>query len=116
MIFLILNLVDPQMKMKNYFDLIIENGIFVDVIDKKLANGIYVNINNVQTWFKNGKCHNDDGPAVIYVNGTKNWQQNGEYYRENDLPHIEHANGEKYWWCNGWHKTLEEYLLAKVMT
>lgn len=51
-------------------------------------------------YFRDGKLHRDDGPAVERANGTKLWYRNGELHRE-DGPAIEHANGKKYWYRNG---------------
>ena len=51
-------------------------------------------------WYRNGKCHREDGPAVEYANGTKFWYRNSELHRE-DGPAIECANGDKFWYLNG---------------
>ena len=47
----------------------------------------------------NGKRHREDGPAVIWANGTKSWYMNGKQHRE-DGPAIERADGSKSWWLN----------------
>ncbi|HEX2752542.1 MAG TPA: hypothetical protein VHP34_05450, partial [Alphaproteobacteria bacterium] len=39
-----------------------------------------------------GKCHSEDGPAVIYADGTRIWFQNGQKHRV-DGPAIEHPDG-----------------------
>ena len=51
-------------------------------------------------WWINGKLHREDGPAVEYENGDKEWYLNGKRHRE-DGPAIEYANGSKAWWING---------------
>ena len=52
--------------------------------------------------YKHGKFHRDnDLPAVVYANGDKYWYQNGKLHRDNDLPAIVWADGEKRWWQNG---------------
>lgn len=52
-------------------------------------------------WFHdNGKLGRSDGPAVEYVNGSKEWLVNGEFHRE-DGPAIEGVDGYKEWWING---------------
>ena len=56
-----------------------------------------VNLPDVTNYFKNGKLHREDGPAVIH-NGTKEWYQNGEKHRV-DGPAII-TNGEKWWYQN----------------
>ena len=48
----------------------------------------------------NGKLHREDGPAVEYANGDKQWWVNGERHRV-DRPAAEWANGTKSWWVNG---------------
>lgn len=85
-------------------------------IHDKLANGHYIDEADCQRWFKDGLEHNENGPAVISPNNTKYWIQNGEYYREGGLPHIEWVDGVKDWVHE--HKvyhSFEEYCLAKVM-
>ena len=39
----------------------------------KNFNGICRARNNCVFHFKNGKLHNEDGPATIYVSGDKDW-------------------------------------------
>lgn len=47
-----------------------------------------------------GELHRDDGPAVEWYDGTKNWYQNGQLHRT-DGPAIERSNGTKEWFQNG---------------
>ena len=51
-------------------------------------------------WYKDGKYHREDGPAIEYVNGTKCWFKNGKHHRE-DGPAVEYTNGYKEYWYNG---------------
>ena len=51
-------------------------------------------------WYINGKRHREDGPAVEWAGGTKSWCINGKRHRE-DGPAIEWANGTKQWYING---------------
>jgi hypothetical protein len=51
-------------------------------------------------WCRNGQCHREDGPAIEYSNGTKEWYRNGQHHRE-DGPAIEYSNGYKAWYRNG---------------
>jgi hypothetical protein len=54
------------------------------------------------TYQINDKFHREnDLPAIIKANGTKQWYKDGKLHRENDLPAIEYANGTKYWYING---------------
>ena len=63
-------------------------------------------------WYRDGKLHREDGPAIEYVNGTKLWYRDGKCHRE-DGPAIEWANGDKYWYLKGTEikcKSNEEFL------
>jgi len=52
-------------------------------------------------WFtENGLLHRDDGPAVEYANGDKQWYVNGFRHREN-APAVEYISGAKRWYYNG---------------
>ena len=54
-----------------------------------------------------GELHREDGLAVEYNNGNKEWYQNVKYHRE-DGPAIEYVNGNKFWYLNGkWHTNCE---------
>ena len=49
----------------------------------------------------NGEVHRDeDQPAVIGVDGSKYWFQNGTRHRDNQ-PAVIKANGSEYWFRNG---------------
>ena len=67
-----------------------------------VLNGEVVCIKSVNfvRFYKNGKFHKDDGPAIIVNDGTKYWYRNGILHRENG-PAIEWANGTKEWYQNG---------------
>jgi hypothetical protein len=51
-------------------------------------------------WYKNGKLHRIDGPAIEHKDGSKYWIQNGLSHRE-DGPALEYADGRKEWYING---------------
>ena len=70
-------------------------------------NGIIINKETV-TYYKNGKIHREDGPAVEYRDGTKEWWLNGNLHRE-DGPAVEWGNGYKEWWIDGEQITEEEF-------
>ena len=53
-----------------------------------------------QYWYLNGKWHSEDGPAVIWADGTKRWYLNGKRHRE-DGPAIIYADGSQRWYLNG---------------
>lgn len=48
----------------------------------------------------NGLCHREDGPAVEWPDGTKEWYQHGRYHRKNG-PAVELADGSKKWFLHG---------------
>jgi hypothetical protein len=51
---------------------------------------------------KNDLIHRDnDLPAVVYDDGTKEWYQNDLLHRDNDLPAIIYDDGEIRWYQNG---------------
>jgi hypothetical protein len=53
-----------------------------------------------EIYVKNKVIHRDDGPAVIYNYGSKEWWINGKLHRI-DGPAIESYNGKKMWFING---------------
>ena len=55
---------------------------------------------DVKYWYKDGKCHRDDGPGVECKNGDKYWYKNGECHRD-DGPAMEFSNGVKHWYKEG---------------
>jgi len=59
-------------------------------------------------WYKEGKFHREDGPAVEYADGKKYWYKEGNRHRE-DGPAIECADGRKEYWKNGITWTNEEF-------
>lgn len=97
-----------------YLDYTYNNGL--TYIYNKPATGHYINPAGTHRWFKCGKLHRIDGPAIIYQNGEKQWYQNGNPYRENDLPHAETNSGGKMWHHNDeWYSDFNKYVLAKTM-
>jgi hypothetical protein len=48
---------------------------------------------------RNGQLHREDGPAVIYPNGSYHWYRNGALHRE-DGPAVILPNGNQYWYRN----------------
>jgi hypothetical protein len=51
-------------------------------------------------WWLNGKLHRETGPAIESANGSKSWYLNGKRHRE-DGPAIEWHDGYKEWYLNG---------------
>lgn len=50
-------------------------------------------------WWMYGRLHREDGPA-IYNNGMKEWYFHGHRHRDNG-PAVEWPNGQKFWWIHG---------------
>ena len=57
--------------------------------------GCLIGTDGTKCWYKDGKLHREDGPAVKWTNGSKFWYKDGKLHRE-DGPAIEYINGDKY--------------------
>jgi hypothetical protein len=53
-----------------------------------------------ECWYIHGKFHREGGPAFKDANGTEYWYIHGKYHRE-DGPAIEWGDGNKEYWYNG---------------
>lgn len=51
-------------------------------------------------WYKNGKLHKDNGPAIIFFFGQQEWWIDGKKHRL-DGPAVVKNDGSKYWFKNG---------------
>ena len=60
---------------------------------------VMVHDNGDKAWYRDGKVHREDGPAIENADGGKVWYLNGKLHRE-DGPAIEHADGDKSWYLN----------------
>jgi hypothetical protein len=60
---------------------------------------LYYLFKSIKSWFSCVKSR-EDGPAVVWFNGHKEWWVNGLRHRE-DGPAVEKANGSKEWWVHG---------------
>jgi hypothetical protein len=60
-------------------------------------------------YFKNGKRHREDGPALEYSNGDEVWYINGQCHRE-DGPAGVYTNGFKVWYLNDIRYSEEQWL------
>jgi hypothetical protein len=56
--------------------------------------------NEGKRWYVNGELHREDGPAVIYSDGSQEWWVNGFRHRA-DGPAREYSTGRKEWYLNG---------------
>lgn len=71
---------------------------------------IVINENGSKFYYSNEEMsilHREDGPAIEYICGNKEWFKNGEFHRE-DGPAIDHTN-YKEWWIEGKRYTEEEF-------
>ena len=59
-------------------------------------------------WYKEGKRHRDDGPAINYANGDKYWYKEGKRHRE-DGPAVEYPDGEIQYWLNDEYYSYTEW-------
>ena len=58
-----------------------------------------VEINGQKEWWVNDEIHREnDKPAIIWADGTKIWLDKGKLHRDNDQPAKIYANGAKEWW------------------
>lgn len=52
-------------------------------------------------WYNlEGQLHREDGPAIEWGNGDKEWYLNGKLHRE-DGHAVEYVDGAKFWYLNG---------------
>ncbi|MCK5016055.1 MAG: hypothetical protein KAS32_03195 [Candidatus Peribacteraceae bacterium] len=56
--------------------------------------------NGTQHWFINGERHREDGPAITRIDGSEDWYVNGRRHREGAPARI-YTNGEVSWWHHG---------------
>jgi hypothetical protein len=61
------------------------------------TDGLVIGKDGTRRWYRNGKLHREDGPAVEYADGVKIWFFCGELHCD-DGPAYESANGHKEWW------------------
>jgi hypothetical protein len=61
-----------------------------------------------EDWICEGKYHRKRGPAVKRKNGHKEWWHNGVPHRKGG-PAIEWRYGDKSWWLNGKEYNEKEY-------
>ena len=52
-----------------------------------------------EKWYQNGVLHREEGPAIIYSNGTKIWFKQGKRHRT-DGPAAEYYNGAVNWFLD----------------
>ena len=79
-------------------------------------NGLAVDYTNGhKEWWQNDQLHRIDGPAIEWRDGDKRWYQNGQRHRI-DGPAVMYANGNKAWYINDNAMTEAEFLAATQPT
>jgi hypothetical protein len=52
-----------------------------------MKDGLYIDEYGTKIWYLNGELHREDGPAIEYTKGDKEWWLNGKvvysYYKNN---------------------------------
>ena len=59
-------------------------------------------------WYRNGLRHRTDGPAFVSPIGVKEWYLHGKLHRT-DGPAVIHEDGAKEWWLNDVRYSEQEY-------
>ena len=67
-----------------------------------MTNNPTIDKNGTKKWYNSQRqLHRDDGPAIEWYDGVKDWYQNGLLHRE-DGPASEWPDGPyDYWYING---------------
>jgi hypothetical protein len=74
-----------------------------------MESELTINENGNKEWtLPNGKLHREDGPAIEYCDGSKEWWVNGNIHRE-DGPALEWSGGGKNWFLNNIQYTEKDY-------
>ena len=60
----------------------------------KFDGGVYFILNS------DTRLHREDGPAIVFPDGSQEWYRNGDLHRE-DGPAVINPDGEQYWYRNG---------------
>ena len=64
--------------------------------------------NGTKIWYQNGLRHRTDGAAIEWSSGTKEWYQNGHLHRTGGAA-IEYSDGDKWWFIDGVRLTEAEF-------
>lgn len=127
--------IDQKFKLYDFYHLAIGRKNKITQGGNMKKNGIIINKETV-TYYKNGKIHREDGPAIEWRNGNKHWCLNGclhrtdgpaielveteqrctinkwsinGYFHREDGPAVEWGNGYKEWWYYGKKLTEETF-------
>lgn len=69
---------------------------------KLTYDGLVCQTDNVKCWYQNGLLHREDGPAILWPNGSSEWRVNGKLHRL-DGPAVLRSEDLFYneWWVEG---------------
>jgi hypothetical protein len=69
-----------------------------------------IHVNGTQEWWQNGQLHREDGPAIICADGSQVWYMNNRRHREDGPAYIHPTRYFTYyeWWVNGEFIRLEQ--------
>jgi hypothetical protein len=74
-----------------------------------MESKLTINEYGTKRWrLPNYKYHREDGPAIEWIDGDKEWHRNGKLHRE-DGPAVEFNDGFKGWYLNGINYTKNGY-------
>ena len=105
--------INPYQHLKELFDVNDDIDWVTDWAISRIGEHYRIKfVSGTEIWYKNGKYHRLDGPAVIRGNGTEIWYKDGLYHRE-DGPAVIHSNGEKYWWVDGMPVAMNDPFFTK---
>jgi len=68
--------------------------------EEQRITGILTWSTGTRRWYRDGKYHRDDGPAVENANGDLEWIIDGVRHREGG-PAMTTTSGQESWWANG---------------
>jgi len=57
---------------------------WVYIVDHPNFTGCLIDRDNDKSWYQNGNRHREDGPAIEYANGDKEWWFNHKHYNEQE--------------------------------
>jgi hypothetical protein len=92
--------IDSFIKQLQQFGMIgddIKNGLSKSAEELDLDPPTREYTDGTKEWYKEGKLHRENGPAIEWADGRKEWWINGELHRE-DGPAFESPDGHKEWW------------------
>jgi hypothetical protein len=66
----------------------------------RLFDGRSIVSNGSELWYRDGKLHRDDGPAVVFTDGCQEWYRHGKLHREGG-PAVDYKSGHKEYYRDG---------------